>query len=69
MVAAAIRRAFLQTDAEAAPQTWCHVADQLRPRWPKLGTLMDDSAHDVLAYMSYPVPAPHQASLNLHSSG
>ena len=30
MVAAAIRQAFLQTDAEAAHQTWRHVADQLR---------------------------------------
>jgi putative transposase len=33
MVAAAIRQAFLQTDAEAAHQTWRHVADQLRGRW------------------------------------
>src|SRR5579863_7266963 len=39
MVAAAIRQAFLQ----AAHQTWRHVADQLRPRWPKLAALMDDS--------------------------
>ena len=29
MVAAAIRQAFLQADAEAAHQTWRHVADQL----------------------------------------
>ena len=43
MVAAAIRQAFLQTNAEAAHQTWRHVADQLRPRWPKLAALMDDS--------------------------
>ncbi len=41
MVAAAIRQAFLQPDAEAAHQTWRHVADQLRPRWPKLAALMD----------------------------
>src|SRR3954467_5492250 len=39
MVAAAIRQAFLQNDAEAAHQTWRHVADQLRPRWPKLAAL------------------------------
>jgi putative transposase len=49
MVAAAIRRAFLQPDAAAAPQTWRHVADQLRPRWPKLAALIDDSEHDGLA--------------------
>ena len=53
MVAAAIRQAFLQTDAAAAHQTWRHVADQLRPRWPKLAVLMDDSEHDVLAYMPF----------------
>src|SRR6476660_824637 len=53
MVAAAIRQAFLQPDAEAARQTWRHVADQLRPRWPKLAALMDDSEHDVLAYMTF----------------
>src|SRR3954454_15806499 len=39
MVAAAIRQAFLQPDAEAAHQTWRQVADQLRQRWPKLAAL------------------------------
>jgi putative transposase len=53
MVAAAIRQAFLQPDAEAAQQTWRHVADQLRARWPELGTLMDDSEHNVLAYITF----------------
>jgi len=62
MVAAAIRQAFLQPDAEAAQQTWRHVADQLRPRWPKLGTLMDDSEHDVLAYLAF--PAQHRTKLH-----
>jgi hypothetical protein len=64
MVAAAIRQAFLQTDAEAAHQTWRHVADQLRPRWPKLATLMDDSEHDVLAYIGF----PGQHRTKLHST-
>jgi putative transposase len=60
MVAAAIRQAFLQTDAEAAHQTWRHVADQLRGRWLKLAALMDDSAHDVLAYLVFrPSTAPN----------
>jgi putative transposase len=62
MVAAAIRQAFLQADAEAAHQTWRHVADQLRPRWPKLSALMDESEHDVLAYMNF--PAQHRAKLH-----
>ena len=64
MVAAAIRQAFLQTDAAAAHQTWRHVADQLRPRWPKLAALMDDSEHDVLAYMGF----PGQHRTKLHST-
>jgi putative transposase len=64
MVAAAIRQAFLQPDAEAAHQTWRHVADQLRTRWPKLAALMDDSEHDVLAYMAF----PFQHRTKLHST-
>src|SRR6476469_3848436 len=54
MVAAAIRQAFLQPDAETAHQTWRHVADQLRARWPKLAALMDESEHDALAYITFP---------------
>jgi putative transposase len=62
MVAAAIRQAFLQTDAAAAHAAWRHVADQLRPRWPKLAALMDESEHDVLAYMAF--PAQHRTKLH-----
>jgi putative transposase len=62
MVAAAIRQAFLQADPDAAHQTWRHVADQLRPRWPKLAGLMDESEHDVLAYMNF--PAQHRTKLH-----
>jgi transposase-like protein len=64
MAAAALRQAFLQPDQESARQTWRHVADQLRPRWPKLGKLMDDSEDDVLAYMAY----PPQHRTKLHST-
>ena len=62
MAAAALRQAFLQADQQSARQTWRHVADQLRPRWPKLGTLMDESEDDVLAYMSF--PAVHRTKLH-----
>src|SRR5512134_709740 len=62
MVAAALRQAFLQADPDAAHQTWRHVADQLRSRWPKLAALMDESGHDVLAYMGF--PAQHRAKLH-----
>jgi putative transposase len=64
MVAAAIRQAFLQPDGETAHQTWRHVADQLRARWPKLAALMDDSEHDVLAYIAFPAQHPTK----LHST-
>lgn len=39
-----------------------HVADQLRGRWPKLGALMDEAEHDVLAYMTF--PAQHRTKLH-----
>ena len=63
MVAAAMRQAFLQPDAESASQTWRHVADQLRNRWPKLAGHMDESEHDVLAFMGF----PSQHRVKLHS--
>jgi len=58
MVAAAIRQAFPRPDAEAAHNTWRHVADQLRTRRPRLAAPMDDSEHDVLACVAF--PAPHR---------
>ena len=51
MVAAAIRQTFIQSDHQSAVQTWRHVGDQLRARWPRLGTFMDEAEADVLAYM------------------
>jgi transposase-like protein len=62
VVAAALRQAFLQADEAAAHQVWRQVADQLRPRWSKLAALMDESEHDVLAYMGF--PAQHRAKLH-----
>ena len=62
VVAAALRQAFLQADQDTARQVWRQVADQLRPRWPKLATLMDESEHDVLAYMAF--PAQHRTKLH-----
>jgi putative transposase len=62
MVAAALRQAFLQPDQEGARRVWRQVADQLRPRWPKLAALMDGSEHDVLAYMAF--PAQHRTKLH-----
>jgi putative transposase len=62
MVAAALRQAFLQPDQQAARQTWRHVADQFRPRWPKLAAFLDASEHDVLAYIGF--PAQHRQKLH-----
>ena len=62
VVAAALRQAFLQADEAAAHQVWRQVADQLRPRWPKLSALMDESEHDVPAYTGF--PAQHRAKLH-----
>ena len=62
MVAAALRQAFLQPDQAQARQTWRHVADQFRTRWPKLGAFLDASEHDVLAYMGF--PAQHRQKLH-----
>jgi putative transposase len=64
MVAAALRQAFLQADQASARQVWRQVADQLRPRWPRLAALMDESEHDVLAYTGFPV----QHRTKLHST-
>jgi putative transposase len=38
------------------------AADQLRPKVPKLATLMDEAEEDVLAYMTF--PAPHRSKLH-----
>ena len=62
MVSAALRQAFLQPEASSASQTWRHVADQLREKWPKLASFMDETEHDVLAYMTF--PAQHRVKLH-----
>jgi len=62
MAAPALRQAFLQTDQKAAQQTWRPVADQFRPCWPKLAAFMDESEHDVLAYLGF--PAQHRQKLH-----
>jgi putative transposase len=46
--------AFVQDDAEAASKQWRQVADQLRPKVPKLAAFMDEAEADVLAFMSFP---------------
>ena len=62
VVSAFVATAFVQDDAEAARQQWRRVADQLRPKVPKLAKLMDESEADVLAYMTF--PAQHRVKLH-----
>ena len=47
---------------DAARKQWRQVADQLRPKVPKLAGLMDEAEADVLAYMGF--PAQHRAKLH-----
>ena len=62
VVSAFIATAFAQDDDQAARTQWRRVADQLRPKVPKLADLMDEAEPDVLAYMTF--PAQHRAKLH-----
>ena len=62
IVSAWVGTAFAQDDAGAARKQWREVADQARPRVPKLAALLDDAETDVLAYMGF--PAQHRAKLH-----
>jgi transposase-like protein len=62
LVSAWVGTAFAQDDAAAARKQWREVADQARPRVPKLAALMDDAEADVLAYMSF--PTQHRAKIH-----
>jgi putative transposase len=66
VAAAFIATAFAQTDAAAAKAQWRNVADQLRPKLPKLADAMDEAEVDVLAYMDF--PAAHRTKLHSTNS-
>lgn len=53
-MSAFIATAFAQETPEAASTQWRAVADRIRPKVPKLATIMDEAGHDVLAPMSFP---------------
>jgi putative transposase len=54
MVAAVFRTIFAQPDADAVSSTWDQVRDQLAGIAPKIGPLMDDAKHEVLAFTGFP---------------
>jgi transposase-like protein len=64
VVSAFIATAFAQETPEAATTQWRAVADQIRPKVPKLAAIMDDAEPDVLAYMTF----PKEHRLKLHST-
>ena len=62
VIVAFMSAAFAQDDAAQASAQWRKVADQLRPKLPKLATLLDEAEEDVLAYMTF--PAAHRVKLH-----
>ena len=62
VVSAFIGTAFAQDDAKAASAQWRQVADQLRPRVPRLANLMDEAETELLACMT--LPPAHRAKLH-----
>jgi putative transposase len=62
VVSAFIATAFAQDHADAAKAQWRQVADQVRPKLPKLATLLDEAEEDVLAYMTF--PKEHRAKIH-----
>jgi len=64
VASAFIATAFAQETAEAAGTQWRAVADQIRPKVPKLAAIMDEAETDVLAYMSF----PREHRVQLHST-
>jgi putative transposase len=66
VAAAFIATAFAQETAETAKAQWRKVADQLRPKLPRLAAAMDEVEVDVLAYMDFP-PA-HRTKLHSTNS-
>jgi transposase-like protein len=64
VVSAFIATAFAQETSEAASAQWRAVADQIRPKVPRLAAIMDDAENDVLAYMTF----PKEHRLKLHST-
>lgn len=54
--------AFAQETPQAASTQLRTVADQIRPKVPKLAAIMDDAEPDVLAYMAF--PKEHRAKLH-----
>jgi putative transposase len=62
VASAFIATALAQESPAAASVQWRAVADQIRPKVPKLAAIMDAAETDVLAYISF--PREHWAKLH-----
>lgn len=62
VVSAFIATAFARKTSEATSAQWRSVADQIRPKVPKLAPIMDNAEENVLAYMTF--PKEHRAKLH-----
>jgi transposase-like protein len=69
VVSAFIATAFARDTPEAASVQWRAVADQIRPRMPKLAALLDAAEDDVLAYMTFPKAHRAKRIARARSSG
>ena len=56
MVLALINTVFAQETAEAVSAQWDVVADQLRGKFQKLASMLQEAKHDVLAFTDFPKP-------------
>jgi putative transposase len=61
VVLALINTVFAQDNVDAAEEQWAIVAGQLRTKFPKLATYLDEARDDVLAFMRF--PKPHRTQL------
>ena len=62
VVSAFIATAFAQDHADAAKAQWRQVADQVRPKLPKLAARLDEAEEDGLAYVTF--PKEHRAKIH-----
>lgn len=53
-VATLVRSIFAQPDAESVWTQHRHVVEQLEPRFAKAAALLDEAAHDLLAFTTFP---------------
>lgn len=54
MILALINTVFAHDTERGAHEQWRSVVDQLRTKFPKLATFLDDAENDVLAFMAFP---------------